>query len=108
MRRNTIPVSIGAGRSTINTFLPECRPMPLARMVFFSVRCSSMGRFAVISPEVSPGIGEPERLMRQHAYLMVCSLGCGVHQPVSGRNVALPPVQRQGQQGAGSQFRGKT
>jgi hypothetical protein len=43
MRRNTTPVSTGAGFNTIRTFLPECRPTPLARMGFFKVRCRSMG-----------------------------------------------------------------
>src|SRR5215831_10786863 len=37
-----MPVFAGAGRSTMSTFLPVCNPTPVARMVFFKVRCRSM------------------------------------------------------------------
>ncbi len=40
--RNTIPVSRGAGRSDITTFLPVCKPMPVALMTDLMVRCLSM------------------------------------------------------------------
>ena len=34
--------TIRAGFTTISTFLPECSPTPVARMVFLTVRCWSM------------------------------------------------------------------
>jgi len=39
VRRNTTPVSMGAGLRVRNTFLPVCKPMPVALMVFFRVLC---------------------------------------------------------------------
>ena len=41
-RRNTMPVSTGAGFSVRNTFSPEWSPTPVALMVFFRVRCLIM------------------------------------------------------------------
>jgi hypothetical protein len=45
MRRNTMPVSGGAGRSVNSTRSPLCRPTPTARVSAFNVRCASMPRF---------------------------------------------------------------
>ena len=42
VRRKVMPLFTGAGRSTISTFLPVCRPTPVARIEFFRVRCLSM------------------------------------------------------------------
>ena len=42
VRRKTMPELAGAGRRTISTFLPVCRPTPVARIEFLSVRCFSM------------------------------------------------------------------
>src|SRR5665213_3163930 len=39
VRQKTIPVSTGAGRSTIVTLRPVCRPTPVARTSDFRVRC---------------------------------------------------------------------
>ena len=42
VRRNQMPWLAGAGRSTISTFLPVCRPTPVARIEFLSVLCFSI------------------------------------------------------------------
>ena len=42
-RQKTMPLSIGAGRNTIVTLLPVCRPTPVARTVVLRVRCRIMG-----------------------------------------------------------------
>ena len=42
VRRKTIPEFAGPGRNAISTLRPVCRPTPVARIVFFSVRCLSM------------------------------------------------------------------
>jgi hypothetical protein len=42
VRRNTMPVLAGAGPSVITTFSPVCSPTPVARIVFFRVRCLSI------------------------------------------------------------------
>jgi hypothetical protein len=42
VRRNTMPVFTGAGPRVMRTFSPVCRPTPVARIVFFSVRCLSI------------------------------------------------------------------
>ncbi len=42
VRRKTIPVSGAAGRTVMSTRLPVCRPTPLARIVFFRVRCPTI------------------------------------------------------------------
>ena len=39
VRRNTIPVSTGAGDSVSNTFSPVCKPTPVALIEFRNVRC---------------------------------------------------------------------
>ena len=44
-RRNTMPVSGGAGRRVSSTLCPLCSPMPTARVIDLSVRCCSMERF---------------------------------------------------------------
>jgi hypothetical protein len=41
-RRNTIPVSGGAGRIVNSTFWPLCMPTPTARAIDLSVRCANM------------------------------------------------------------------
>ena len=41
-RRNTMPVSGGAGRSVSSTFCPLCMPTPTARASDFKVRCANM------------------------------------------------------------------
>ena len=41
-RRNTMPVSGCAGRSTSSTRAPPCRPTPTARVTVFRVRCANM------------------------------------------------------------------
>src|SRR5687768_17261199 len=38
-RQNTMPVSMAAGRITMTTFSPVCRPTPVARTELFRVRC---------------------------------------------------------------------
>ncbi len=38
-RRNTMPVLDGAGRKVIETFLPECKPIPIVDTVAFNVLC---------------------------------------------------------------------
>src|SRR5687767_5450104 len=38
-RQKTMPVSTGAGRITITTLWPVCRPTPVARTAVFKVRC---------------------------------------------------------------------
>ena len=42
VRRNTMPVLGGAGRSIMRTLRPVCRPMPVDRIDSFSVRCWAM------------------------------------------------------------------
>src|SRR5438132_13026134 len=42
VRRKMMPSSGPAGRKVIRTFLPVCRPTPVARIEFFSVRCPTM------------------------------------------------------------------
>ena len=44
-RRNTMPVSAAAGRSTRVTLVPLCSPIPTARTSCFRVRCFSMALF---------------------------------------------------------------
>jgi UDP-3-O-[3-hydroxymyristoyl] N-acetylglucosamine deacetylase len=39
VRRKTMPLFTGAGPRVMRTFSPVCRPTPVARIVFFSVRC---------------------------------------------------------------------
>ena len=41
-RRKTMPVSGAAGRRTMLTLTPECKPTPEARISDFRVRCRSM------------------------------------------------------------------
>ena len=48
VRRNTIPVSGGAGRKVILTFRPECSPTPRQPIGVFSVCCDAV----VISPNM--------------------------------------------------------
>jgi hypothetical protein len=43
VRTKEIPAFAAAGRNTISTFLPVCRPTPVARIEFLSVRCLSIG-----------------------------------------------------------------
>src|SRR5438105_11310847 len=42
VRRKTIPESGGAGRRVMRTFLPVCKPTPVARMEFFRVLCPTI------------------------------------------------------------------
>lgn len=44
MRRNTMPVSGGAGRIVNSTRCPLCSPTPTARIIDFRVRCWTMVR----------------------------------------------------------------
>ena len=46
-RRNTMPLSGGAGRSVSSTFWPLCRPTPTARVSDFRVRCCSIGELSM-------------------------------------------------------------
>jgi len=41
VRRNTMPVSGGAGRKVSSTFCPLCKPTPTAVVMVLSVRCCS-------------------------------------------------------------------
>src|SRR5258706_10217859 len=45
-RQKTMPVSIGAGRSTMTTFWPVCTPTPVARTTLLRVRWKIMDRGA--------------------------------------------------------------
>src|ERR1700753_358316 len=42
VRRKTIPESGGPGRRVMRTFLPVCKPTPVARIEFLSVRCPTI------------------------------------------------------------------
>ncbi|GMV69778.1 MAG: hypothetical protein AMXMBFR76_22170 [Pseudomonadota bacterium] len=53
-----IPAFAGAGRRVMKTFCPECKPTPVARMVFFNVRCLSM-LLPTVAPALHPN-GEPQ------------------------------------------------
>src|SRR5690606_2118063 len=44
-RRNTTPVLGAAGRKVMVTFLPPCRPTPVALMADLSVRCFNIVLF---------------------------------------------------------------
>ena len=44
VRRNTMPVSGAAGRRVIRTFLPVCRPTPVARIEFSVFVGSALSR----------------------------------------------------------------
>src|ERR1700753_4012176 len=42
VRRKTMPESGGPGRKVMRTFLPVCKPTPVARIEFFSVLCPTI------------------------------------------------------------------
>ena len=43
VRRNTIPLSTGAGASMSSTRAPVCKPTPVVEIALRSVRCFNMG-----------------------------------------------------------------
>src|SRR5512134_362912 len=58
MRRNTMPVSGGAGRRVMRTFWPVWRPTPEALINVFRVRCRSIAACILLSPRAPTLRGE--------------------------------------------------
>src|SRR5256885_417551 len=50
-----------AGRKVIRTFLPVCRPTPVARIEFLSVRCPTMRTALLHRPHRAAGEGRAAR-----------------------------------------------